>query len=715
MRTKTSSPRSLVSLLPLAAAAAFAPGVAQASGPPPDAFMALVNGKQGLCLDPAGDQAESRAAVALGPCDGKPDQRWSMRPVPGASGQFELVNEKSGNCLDVKGYSALERDDVMMYACDKNPDQYWRKQPRANGGFALQNVKGIHMVLAMNTGLCLDFKGTGGGVGAGAELYRCPIPGVQDALQQWTSASTGAAIKPPASTGNGKSRLCASDFGPCIEGTWSGNAPTYTSAGALTVASLPGAGVSLGLNGSLGVNVSAKEFGLAGQAALNATLPLGSEVVSVGLPSGSVAVGTGAGIAAVLGRGYQYSIGGNPYSLQPAGFYAHAVVNAGFGITIAGLTASIPAGKSGEVFVGFENNGPSIYLSGDCDIPIGGPPKVPGGPATAIANISSCTLGWFGSQPLTHTLSLKLLDPSRPLPAVGSALPTVDTSIDSAILLGGAITFAELPAVTFNGLMTLDPDSTAADSVTFRNLSKARAGLEGDASINVGNFSMSLGNAAMVYDVPTVQLNLGAKIPVLSPFTAIGATFGTKFSGDAYAYGRFGKGSNQLVFDFSKANLFDFDLDKFQGQLDFNKKTLAVAGKLKFARSWVDLTGTFGGGSTFSLTGGTGVAGFASSSLTVGTRGVRFVGSAHASGRTWSFNETLTTPRTIKSSIVNGGATILGVHVNFDVWAQYTMGGDLSVEAKATQSLAGLSTSEVFDVDTGGNITLAGGAKVKIL
>ena len=712
--------RPLVSLVSLAAAAAFEPN---ASADPPRAIAseALVNAKSGLCLDPLGDQGESRAVVQLGPCDGKPDQRWAFRKVPDEPDYFEIVNEKNGLCLDVKGYDAQERDPLILYACEKKPDQYWKKR---NGALQFQNRQGMVMVAAgggvmmLPTPLCLDFKGNSGAAGSEGILFRCDeLP-----IQKWTTAVTGKPITPP-TTNTPNAPLCASDFGPCVNGTWTGTAPTYNASGAITVGKLPTGAATLGLTGNVGINAS-KEFAVVGNAALTSKLPIGTEVVDVNLPSGSVAVGTGRGITSVLGKGYQYSIGGRPYVLQPSAFYAHTVVNAGFSIAIAGITASVPAGRSGEVFLGFETYGPSIYLSGDCSIPIVGPPKVKDGPPTSIAEITSCTLGWFATRPLPHTLSLKILDPTKPIPTAGAALSTVDATIDSALLLGGAITFAALPQISFNGMMALDPDSTVQNSVSFRDLSKARAGLEGDASLNVGNFSIALGNAAVLYDVPLAQMNLAAKIPVLTPFKSIGATFGTEFSGDAYAYGRFGAGSNQVVFDFSDAKLFDFDLQQFRGQLDIGKKQVAVSGRLKFGASPATLTGTFGSGASFSLTGGVGMVlddvPVASSSLTVGTSGVRFKGSVSRSGRTWSFDETLKSPRTIKSNLVAVDATIPVINLGgkFDVWAQYTMGGNLSVKAKLKQSVGPLSADEIFDVDTDGKITvhvLGQSPKFKIL
>ena len=717
--------RALSLLSPLVA---LVPGSASADPPSTPPAFALVNAKSGLCVDPAGDDAASRAPVSLAACDGKPDQRWWFRP--GDDGAFEIVNAKSGLCLDVKGYDAAEHDEVMLYACDKKDDQLWTKDSGMSGSaFAFRNKKGLYFqmngMLMENKGLCLDFKGSSGSAGSAAKLYRCG----GTALQSFTTAGTGVALKPPTAAPNapGRSQMCASDFGPCVEGAWTASGSRWTASGAITLAKLPMANVTFGLDApapGIGLDLtSATELGIVGNGRITAKFPLSGEVIDVGLPSGLVRLGTGAGVTALLGKGYQYAIGGRPYVLQPGGFYAHAAINAAFSLGIAGLTATIPAGRSGEIFLGFENRGPSIYLSGDCNIPIVGPPKEKDGPPTSIANISSCTLGWFGSQPLPHTLSLKLLDPTRGMPAIGGALPVVDGTVDAAVLVGGAISFAALPGIQFNGMMAIDPDSTVANSVTFRNLANLRAGLEGTIDLSVLSFSMTLAQAAALYDNRLKQLDVAASIPAEAPLDRIGSAFGKRFSGKAYAYGRFAPSTNQLAFDFSKAKLYDFDLDTFQGQLDFGKKELTVAGKLEFGQAWVALGGVVGP-SKLALTGGSGMTldgvSVASSSLTVGTSGVTFKGSVNMRGRTWSFDETLSAPRTIKSNVVNINATIPVINLGgkFDVWAQYTMGGNLTVKAKLTQSIGGLSTSETYTVDTDGKITMVvvgQDVKVKVL
>ncbi len=729
MTLRSSTLRALSALVPVASLAALVPGSAAADPPSAPPAFALVNAKSGLCLDPAGDDAASRAAVALGPCDGKSDQRWWFRKSDDDA--FEIVNEKSGLCLDVQGYDASEHDAVMLYACDKKDDQLWTKDAgTAGAAYAFRNRKGYFFQMSgpftLNKGLCLDFKGSSGSAGSSAELYRCG----GTSLQSFTTAGTGVPLKPPTPAPNapGRSQLCASDFGPCVEGAWTANGSRWTASGSITLAKLPMANASFALDApapGIGLDLtSTKELGLVGNGRITAKFPLAGDVIDVGLPAGMVRLGTGAGITALLGKGYQYSIGGRPYVLQPGGFYAHAAINAAFSLGLAGLTATIPAGRSGEIFIGFESRGPAIYLSGDCNIPIVGAPKEKDGPPTSIATISSCTLGWFGSQPLPHTLSLKLLDPAKPLPAIGGTMPVVDGTVDSAVLVGGAISFAALPGIQFNGMMAIDPDSTTANSVTFRNLANLRGGLEGSIDVSVLAFSMTLGQAAALFDARRGQLDLAASIPAEAPLDRIGSAFGKRFSGKAIAYGRFAPSTNQLAFDFSKAKLYDFDLDTFQGQLDFGKKELAMAGKLEFGKAWVSLGGTVGGASRFSLTGGTGMTldgvAVAGSSLTVGTSGVSFKGSVRLSGRTWAFDETLTTPRTIKSNIVSTTASIPGIPVGakFDVWAQYTMGGNLGVKAKLSQNAGPLSTSETYAVDSDGKVTVvvAGqDVKVKVL
>lgn len=703
------------------------PGIAKADPPNSPEYVALVNNTpQKGCLDPDGTDGVLRANVRVGTCDGQPDQRWWFRPVSGENGLFELVNEKSGLCLDVQGYDADEKDNVMLYTCDGKRDQWWKF--RWDGSkFRLQNAKGGFYQIPPGQfigtwyDICLDVDGSGGyagDIGDNVHAYRC---NESWPAQAWTKATSGVAVKPPTTSSGSSKLLCATDYGPCFEGIWNGSGSTWTATGRIVLSKLAALGTSLELttNPSISANLSASTFAVTGGGALKAKLPLGSEVVDVSLPNGNVAIGFGAGIASILGKGMTYAIGGRPYRLQNAGFYAHAAVNSKFEIQIAGITASVPDGGAAEVFLGFESLGPSLYLSGDCNIPIVGPPKVQGGPPTSIANISSCTLGWFGTRPLPHKLSTPILDSNASLPSVGAALPTVQPTIDSAILMGGAIEFAALPGVTFDGMMALDPDATVANSVTFRDLSKAKAGLEGSATVGAGGFSMPMGSVSMVFDAAKSQIDFGGNIPVLEPFKAIGATFGTNFSGTAYAAGRISPNSSAFVFDFSNAKVFGFELGSFRGQLDLATKTIAVAGKIKFGEAWTAVSGTFGPNS-FSLKGSSALVldgkTLSSSSISIGTSGVTVKGGVSLLGKSWTFSETLTTPSTIRAKAIDVAITIPGTTIGgtLEVWAQYSMGGTLSVRAKAKQDFGVVKTSQTYTLDSEGKITVSG-IKIPVL
>jgi hypothetical protein len=626
-------------------------------------------------------------------------------------------------CLDVQGYDAEERDNVMLYACDGERDQWWKVR-KDGSAFELVNALGGKYVIeppaVIGTwyNMCLHVYGSDGDPGDNVQLYRCN----DSTVQTWATSVTGVAPKPPSTTSSGTKALCATDFGPCFEGNWAGSGTTWTASGRVVLSKLAALGTSLELatNPNVGANLSASAFAVSGSGALTAKLPLGSEVVDVSLPNGKVAIGFGAGIAAILGKGTTYLIGGRPYRLQSAGFYAHAAVNAAFSIQIAGITASVPAGGAAEVFLGFESLGPSLYLSGDCNIPIVGPPKVKDGPPTAIANISSCTLGWFGTRPLPHKLSTPVLDSSRSLPAVGAALTTVQPTIDSAILMGGAIEFAALPGVTFDGMMALDPDATVANSVTFRNLSKAKAGLEGSATVGFGGFSLPMGSVSMVFDVAKSQIDFGGEVPVGEPLKAIGAKFVPSFSGTAYVAGRINPDSSAFLFDFSDAKVFGFELGSFRGQLDVATKTISAAGRIKIGDDWTSVSGSLGP-SGFSLTGSSALVldgkTLSNSSITVGTEGVTVKGSFSLLGKSWSFSETLKTPSTIKAKAIDISLTIPGTTIGgtLEVWAQYTMGGTLSVKAKAKQDFGDIKTSQTYTLDSEGKITAKiAGIDVKI-
>lgn len=710
-------PTSSLGALPLFVASMLVPASAWAAPPAQPDYEALVNKKKGMCLDPEGQDGASRANVRLAPCDGKPDQRWTFRQVPGyEKGVSEIVNQQSGLCLDVKGIDDIEeRANVMLYACDKNQDQFWWKES-SGGGFELRNSK---LLMEYSGGMptyrrmCLHVHGSNGNSGDNIEIYRCN----DSTSQTWSSASTGVKVSPPT---DGK--LCMTNDGPCFSGNWTAANGLYEASGTIGVASLPAAGVSLDLvsTNGVGANLNATEFALAGDASLKAVLPLGSELINLALPSGSVAVGTGRGVTSILGKGTTYLIGSRPYKLQPAGFYAHAAVNAAMSLEIAGITASVPSGGSAEVFLGVESKGPSIYLSGDCNIPIVGPPKKKGGPATSIANISSCTLGWFGTTPLSHTLSTAVLDHDASLPPLGGSLPTVTPTVDAAILLGGAIEFAALPGVVFDGMMALDPDATVANSVSFKDLARARAALEGAATIAVGDFSMPMGSVSMIYDAKDEQLDFGGRVAALEPLKAIGASFHSDFGGTVFVAGSIGKQSNRILLDFGSAKIFGFELKSCRGQLDLDSKTISVKGELQLGASWIDVSGSFGP-NTLSLQGSSAIKfgdkTLTSSSLKVGTDGVTVTGRVSLLGETFEFVQTLETPKTIKAKLVNLPAvSIPGVgSANFQVWAEYTMGGNLRVKAKLKTDVGPLKSSTTYSVNSKGEVMIGlDGAEVPI-
>jgi hypothetical protein len=632
---------------------------------------------------------------------------------------FEIVNQKSGLCLDVHGYDAKEGDNIMLYACDHHADQHWKKGPK-NGAFTLVNDAGAYfdkgpmgLPGAYHT-MCLDLGANNDG--ANVQLHRC------DSGRAQTVRTMASGVSPSVSVGAHNGTLCLTPAGPCLQATWAASGATgaYAVSGAMSVTKLPLAGASMSYANVTGaVNLSTPaDFALSVSATgIQATLPQVAGTFDFG--SAKVDVGSGAGIEEAMkvahgGHEAKFEIGEAEYHLQPDGFYEHIAIDGRPQLSLLGLKIKPPADLAkafkGEAFLGIESHGPSFYVEGDCDIDL--TKKNPAGVDTKVVSIEECQVGWFGTNKLDQQLSVPILARNAPLPAVGGALTTERPLIHAAVVLGGKkIKFEEVPYLKFDGMIALDPDKTA--TVTgFSDLSKAQAALQGSIQLGIGKFlTWNLAEASAIFDVDAKQVDVGVKLPVLEPFEKMGASWHIDAKGEVHGYGRFGASSDQLVLDFSDAKFWNFDLDECQGQVDFKTPSISMAGRIKLADNWVDVGGA-ATTSSFSLTSKSALNfdhhQLAGSSLTVGLHGVDVKGDVSVSGKTWSFDERLTTPRTIKSKAVTAKVNIPVINqpAKFRVWAQYTMGGDLSVIARLDERVGPFKADQTFDVDSHGRITL---------
>lgn len=140
-----------------------------------------LTGYHGLCASSNGSTA-NYAPVQVGPCSGKPAQRWTWNA---AAGTLQLL----GMCLEVDGGRTASRTPVDLFYCDRTAAQVWQPQP----GGALRNPR---------SGKCLDLTGWSTRPGTRLEIYRC----TGNANQAWVlpgqPASSPAILRHPGTAGD---------------------------------------------------------------------------------------------------------------------------------------------------------------------------------------------------------------------------------------------------------------------------------------------------------------------------------------------------------------------------------------------------------------------------------------------------------------------------------------------------------------------------------
>ncbi|MCP3997986.1 MAG: hypothetical protein GY722_23445, partial [bacterium] len=82
-----------------------------------------LRGLEGKCVQPVDPPGgEDRNPLMIGPCGGLED-RWE--PGTGFPGEFALVHVSTGKCMDVQGASTDNRTPVNAFPCQGGPNQVW--------------------------------------------------------------------------------------------------------------------------------------------------------------------------------------------------------------------------------------------------------------------------------------------------------------------------------------------------------------------------------------------------------------------------------------------------------------------------------------------------------------------------------------------------------------------------------------------------------------
>ena len=96
-------------------------------------------GKGGLCLDlPHGD-AKDGARIHIWTCDGSAEQRWDI-----ANGEIRM----KGKCLDLPSGSTKDGTPIQLWPCDGSPEQKW-KVPVSTAGGAPDPAETMGRVMAL--------------------------------------------------------------------------------------------------------------------------------------------------------------------------------------------------------------------------------------------------------------------------------------------------------------------------------------------------------------------------------------------------------------------------------------------------------------------------------------------------------------------------------------------------------------------------------------
>jgi len=117
----------------------------------------LVNFNSNDCLGILGG-ADDAPAVQW-PCNGSPDQSWTLGSEYSDSAYFQIVNG-DGQCLGVLGGSTGEGASVYGWTClgPSHPDQYWTLLGSGTSGYSY--------LLNLNSGLVLGVLGNSTAQGA---------------------------------------------------------------------------------------------------------------------------------------------------------------------------------------------------------------------------------------------------------------------------------------------------------------------------------------------------------------------------------------------------------------------------------------------------------------------------------------------------------------------------------------------------------------------
>jgi hypothetical protein len=93
------------------------------------------NINSGQCLGVLNGNMTNGTPVIQWPCNGNPDQEWTVPPIPSHGVFGEMRNMQNNNkCLGVKNGSLDAGATLLIWDCNGNPDQKWAIDIVGTGG-----------------------------------------------------------------------------------------------------------------------------------------------------------------------------------------------------------------------------------------------------------------------------------------------------------------------------------------------------------------------------------------------------------------------------------------------------------------------------------------------------------------------------------------------------------------------------------------------------
>jgi galactose oxidase len=129
----------------------------------------LINRNSGQCVTVPNGSTQSGVQMVQRPCQGPPDEQWTLQAV---SGGYRIMSSVNGLCLEVAGASTADNAAVQQSTCTSSPSKTWKK--KVSGSWS--------QLVAQHSGKCMAISGASRDEGARVVQIRCSSA----AEKRWT-------------------------------------------------------------------------------------------------------------------------------------------------------------------------------------------------------------------------------------------------------------------------------------------------------------------------------------------------------------------------------------------------------------------------------------------------------------------------------------------------------------------------------------------------